>query len=863
MEPTIAPNPKPVQKSQPITSADPHLDTVNTEQGATAGMPVFLQRSSVSQATTFLQPKLTVNEPGDQYEQEADRIADQVMRMPEPTIQRQMEPEKEEAMVQRQVISDKITPLVQRQVSPEIVEENVIQTKAIDNQITHPTSTQESSEVPASVHEALSSTGQPLNLPTRSFMEPRFGHDLSRVRVHTGAAAEKSARDVNAHAYTVGHNMVFGAGRFAPGTNEGRRLIAHELTHVVQQGGEGDLIQRAPANYPSNDPIAAQTGPKPDSSEKKSQPQLTPDNLIWELEVFRRKSPQEFVKLLTKYDGSLYPILSPYGFRGSWTKDQAYLDDFDAAIVEWEKSQTIRLQFVNMNMSQFGNISQTVSRQKPKSREEKKYEYAQYLVKDMNRHGYGRGKVNHELESVYAYGLMDDLVSHGFEKYRSFSFHPAEEYKYEAIAALNDYIDRYDAAHGIKHQTSANVPTQGEVEFYRAWLEGAGYVMSSFFAALAANTARKFTSDPKKITAAAGVGQAFEGVIFSVAGAFVGSYRPEVVGPRDRPAAVGPWRYTVKQPIKPTTPPTTTVPRVTPLPTTAPKVTPPATTTPSSKSQTPTAQISQWIDDVIEGLPQPVSTPLDPANFGRSGRLARPVVSSIAAVDTSDLTDAKRAALEADFPGYVNRTQAKIKAGTRSPKSLLSRDDYVRLRHGYATSQLGGAAPRPPRQLGDPGAIEQEAGHVLEKIVDSRLPAGSSNTSSFPNPYGDPVIPDHLPPGAGKVFIDPAGRQVKSGGTRFSARYVGDSKYRDNIPINDQTRGFVNLARMSDESTLVFYVKWQDQFPAADKLTLNASYGGRVLPVRPWNEKVVAPGLREFARTRGVRIRLVSDPQWR
>jgi hypothetical protein len=66
-------------------------------------------------------------------------------------------------------------------------------------------------------------------------MEQRFGHDFSRVRVHSGADAEQSALDVNANAYTVGHNIVFGAGRLAPGTYEGRRLIAHELTHVVQQ----------------------------------------------------------------------------------------------------------------------------------------------------------------------------------------------------------------------------------------------------------------------------------------------------------------------------------------------------------------------------------------------------------------------------------------------------------------------------------------------------------------------------------------------------------------------------------------------------------------------------------------------------
>ena len=92
---------------------------------------------------------------------------------------------------------------------------------------------------PPIVHEILRSPGQPLDSSTRAFMEARFGYDFSQVRVHTGAAAEKSAREVNAHAYTAGHHVVFGASRFAPETQAGRRLIAHELTHVVQQSGMG------------------------------------------------------------------------------------------------------------------------------------------------------------------------------------------------------------------------------------------------------------------------------------------------------------------------------------------------------------------------------------------------------------------------------------------------------------------------------------------------------------------------------------------------------------------------------------------------------------------------------------------------
>lgn len=91
--------------------------------------------------------------------------------------------------------------------------------------------------VPAPVHEVLRSSGQPLDRSTRSFFEPRFGHDFSRVRVHADEQAAQSARAVNASAYTVGRDVVFGAGQYAPGTSPGRKLLAHELAHVVQQDG--------------------------------------------------------------------------------------------------------------------------------------------------------------------------------------------------------------------------------------------------------------------------------------------------------------------------------------------------------------------------------------------------------------------------------------------------------------------------------------------------------------------------------------------------------------------------------------------------------------------------------------------------
>jgi uncharacterized protein DUF4157 len=155
-----------------------------------------------------LQTKLKVSEPGDIFEQEADRIADQVMTT-------QARPDIGGA-----------TPRIQRFVGQPA--------GGVD-------------AAPASVDGALAGPGRPLESGLRRDMEQRFGYDFSRVRVHHGFTAERSAQDVYAQAYTVGHHMVFGPGSYAPGTHQGQRLIAHELTHVVQQtGSNGNLLHRDP-----------------------------------------------------------------------------------------------------------------------------------------------------------------------------------------------------------------------------------------------------------------------------------------------------------------------------------------------------------------------------------------------------------------------------------------------------------------------------------------------------------------------------------------------------------------------------------------------------------------------------------------
>jgi len=155
-----------------------------------------------------LQTKPKFNEPGNTYEQEADRIADQVMTTPaDPAV-------------------SGAPPAIRR----------------FSGQ-----SNGRMDSVPASVDHVLASPGRPLEPGLREDMEHRFSHDFSRVRVHINPAAARSAFDVDANAYTVSNNIVFGAGQFAPDTIEGRRLLAHELTHVVQQSGSaGMAFQRKP-----------------------------------------------------------------------------------------------------------------------------------------------------------------------------------------------------------------------------------------------------------------------------------------------------------------------------------------------------------------------------------------------------------------------------------------------------------------------------------------------------------------------------------------------------------------------------------------------------------------------------------------
>lgn len=220
--------------SQPTScqiSRPPHVEIANATLSFSPARNGLLQRKCACgvsassdgeceecESKKRLQTELTINDPGDIYEQEADRIADQMM-----------------ATTASHTISD--TPVSVRRVAGQ--------------------ASGQMAAAHASVNHVLASPGRPLEPALRQEMGQRFGHDFARVRVHANAAAEQSARDVNAHAYTVGQNIVFGAGQFAPSTQDGRRLIAHELAHVVQQSGADGMNVGQSNDKPGLPPITA------------------------------------------------------------------------------------------------------------------------------------------------------------------------------------------------------------------------------------------------------------------------------------------------------------------------------------------------------------------------------------------------------------------------------------------------------------------------------------------------------------------------------------------------------------------------------------------------------------------------------
>jgi Domain of unknown function (DUF4157)/L,D-transpeptidase catalytic domain len=182
-----------------------------------------------------IQKKLSIGSPNDSYEAEADHVADKVMRMKEPTqqnvtqtgslIQKKCTHCQEEEL-RKKPLAESITPLIQRR----------------------STESGGESHAPSHVESQINSSrggGSSMDHGTQHFMESRFGTDFSGVRIHTGSQAVQMSKELNAQAFTVGNDVYFNEGKYSPNSDSGRHLLAHELTHTVQQnGGIGRKIQK-------------------------------------------------------------------------------------------------------------------------------------------------------------------------------------------------------------------------------------------------------------------------------------------------------------------------------------------------------------------------------------------------------------------------------------------------------------------------------------------------------------------------------------------------------------------------------------------------------------------------------------------
>ena len=205
----------------------------NSRPGVAAFPADFSRIPLYARTAARIQTKLSVSTPGDSYEREADRVAAQVLRMPETQVQ---------------------GPCACGGTCSDCTAGGH-DVEGLQRQASHGQAYAPEPSVPpeSPIHDVLRAPGQPLDLGTRAFMNPRFGHDFARVRVHIGPQAAASATALRARAYTLGNHIVFGAGQYAPTTASGRLLIAHELTHVLQQRSTPEPMRQADPAAPQEE----------------------------------------------------------------------------------------------------------------------------------------------------------------------------------------------------------------------------------------------------------------------------------------------------------------------------------------------------------------------------------------------------------------------------------------------------------------------------------------------------------------------------------------------------------------------------------------------------------------------------------
>lgn len=239
-----------VLTGQAVPIADVQLALQDPGLSRPAGI-LALQHAAGNRAVSrLIQARLTVGPAGDRYEQEADRVAEQVMTAAAPAqAERQPVRRQEEEEIHTRPLAASITPLVQRQEDEdEIQTAPLVQRQEDEDEIQTRPDPQDGFEAGPEIESRLSALkggGSALPDEVRAVMEPRFGTDFSDVKVHADAGAAQMNRQLQAQAFTHGRDIYMGAGRYEPGTDAGKRLLAHELTHVVQQTGGQDAAQPA------------------------------------------------------------------------------------------------------------------------------------------------------------------------------------------------------------------------------------------------------------------------------------------------------------------------------------------------------------------------------------------------------------------------------------------------------------------------------------------------------------------------------------------------------------------------------------------------------------------------------------------
>ena len=323
-------------------------DSTNTndktiDSNATTNFKHSFSNMPVHAGGPVVQTKLSVNEAGDKYEQEADAMADKVMKMSDKeSLQTKPSP----VNIQRKcaVCEEDENKKINRKCFHCEEEERIQMKKESIGSATMTAS--------STVQDVINSRGQPLDVGTRGFMESRFGFDFGNVQIHNDALSHQSSADINALAYTHANHVVFGAGQYKPNTKVGKHLLAHELTHVVQQSTiktNEDIIR---INEPGDsfekeaDTAAIESGHKTHSASRVLSPMIQRSfgsmlldvalfiPRLFGLEVFTAEQLRDYLKELKEKKGPVGSLFSDNKARACVSREQEF-GPYDTKTKTW------------------------------------------------------------------------------------------------------------------------------------------------------------------------------------------------------------------------------------------------------------------------------------------------------------------------------------------------------------------------------------------------------------------------------------------------------------------------------------------------------------------------------------------------